>query len=63
MTDSVVTVIDTYETEQAAVKAMHRYAINLRRLRRAGRYGVFVEKRAEVWYLCLSDRYRPPSRH
>lgn len=53
----VVTVVDTYDDEAVAVRAMHRYATNLRRIRQAKRYGVFIEKRAGTWYLCLKDRY------
>ena len=59
-------VIDTFDTEGRAVKAMHRYATNLRRLKKTGRYGVFIEKHrvwdAEArhwkttWWLCLADR-------
>lgn len=52
----VVTVIETHDTEAEAVKAMHRYARNLRRLRKTSQFGVFIEKRRSTWYLCLNDR-------
>lgn len=56
MTNGIVIVVDTYDTEAEAVKAMHRYARNLKRLRQAKRYGVFIEKRTGTHWLCLVDR-------
>lgn len=55
-TDAVVTVIDTYDDEREAMERLHEYARNLRRLRKVGRYGVFMEKRRGCYYLCLADR-------
>lgn len=49
-------VVDTYDTEPEAVKAMQRYARNLRRLRKTRQYGVFIEKHRGSWWLCLQDR-------
>jgi hypothetical protein len=58
VTAATVTVIETFDDEEAAMRAMHRYAANLRKLRRTSRYGTFIEHRAGVWYLCLADRGR-----
>jgi hypothetical protein len=55
----IVIVLDTFDTEPEATKAMFRYARNLRRLRQTARYGVFVEQRKGAWWLCLVDRRTP----
>ena len=55
MTGTVI-LIRTFEREEEAVKEMHRYARNLRKQKKTGRYGVFVEKRAGSWWLNLHDR-------
>ncbi len=54
--EGIVTVVDTYDDETEAIKDMHRMARKLKRDGQATRYGVFVEKRAGVWYLCLRIR-------
>ncbi len=54
--EPAITVIDTFGTREEAEKYMHRYARNLRRLRKTHRYGVTVEQRVGVWYVCLADR-------
>lgn len=56
MADGDVTVVDTYDEERDAIRAMHEAAERIRSGRRADRFGVFVEKRAGVWYLCLARR-------
>ncbi len=56
MPQAVVTVVETYTDEREAHRDMHRMAKRIRQRRETGRYGVFVEKRAGVFYLCLADR-------
>lgn len=55
---ALVTVVDTFSDETQAQKAMHRCAERIKRRHEQKRYGVFIEKQAGVWYLCLVDRRR-----
>lgn len=54
--DGVVTVVETYSEEPDAIRDMHKLARRLKATGRAKSYGVFTEKRAGVFYLCLVHR-------
>jgi hypothetical protein len=54
--DGVVTVVETYSEEPDAIRDMHKLALRLKNSGRAKQYGVFTEKRAGVFYLCLVHR-------
>ena len=56
MTTGIILLIQTYDDEESATRAMQAYARQLRRRRMTKRYGVFIEKRASTWWLNLVDR-------
>lgn len=57
----MIQLLQTYDSEAEAVRAMHDYANRLSRHHATKRYGVFVQKttpRSPVWGVYMKDRQR-----